>query len=178
MIKLGSPLCQSAPPHGTRTLGRGQRTIGGSGCLLCCFVYVTRALTGVLDLPLLDAHQRILKADGFSGSGLRRHRAARALGMKLRDEDGSEPFDFEVVRAELAAGRPVILGIDYKTGRSSGFSDADHFVVAVRETPDTPPRLHCADPASGATIALQPFQFTYQHAAARFSEMCRLELAT
>jgi hypothetical protein len=53
-----------------------------------------------------------------------------------------------------APRRPVILGIDYKAGRSSGFSDADHFVVLIGE--DAYGHLLVADPTPGRVITIDP----------------------
>lgn len=174
MIDVGVPVNQGSPPHGAEQLGSGARTIGAAGCLLSCLTMVARSLTGHRGLTVLEAHERIKRAGGFVGSGLKRGTAARALGLRLVDADGSERFDIDGVRAELAQGRPVIAGIDYRPGRSSGLSDADHFVVIIDEDDDG--SLIFADPAQGAFVAVRtPLSFSYGRSKmARFAEVCRL----
>lgn len=176
MIDVGIPVSQAAPPHGTEVLGHGPRKHSQAGCFHACWVMAMRALTGNRSLTVLEVHARILAADGFSGSGLRRQRAAKALGLELADPDGSEPFDPDVARAELDAGRPVIVGVDYRPGRSSGFSDSDHFMLLVGHGKDG---FTAVDPASGRKITIRdPAHFAYKgNEDADLVEMCRLRAA-
>lgn len=169
-VDVGIPINQCGRPHGEVTLGKGPRTIAQSGCMLSCFAMVARALTSNRGLSVLEAQARILARNGFVGSGLKRNVAANALGIMLVDADGHERFDMHVIAEEIAAGRPVIVGVDYKDGRSSGMSDADHFLVVVDADEVL---LRCADPSSGALVVMCPDDLVYRRAPARMPEMIR-----
>ncbi len=173
MIDVGTPIRQGAQPHARVTLGHSKRTIAGAGCLLACFVMAARALSAPRDLGLLEAHDAIRNMGGFLGSSLRRSVAAKTLGLRM--PRGVEPFDMDAVRAELAAGRPVIAGTDYREGASSTFSLADHFVLAVAVEGEG---IRCADPASGAEgpafVDFARATTTYRGHPATLTEMVRL----
>jgi hypothetical protein len=137
--------------HGRIILGFGDKTIGQSGCLLTCFAMAYNALTfgrvGVVEL------NEILKtAKSFRGSGLDCPTAAKTLGLAYR-----APVEFtvqEVLDHIEQDDDPVILGVDYKKGRSSGLSDADHFVLAYTtgKTGDGRTTIIAADPATGFDV--------------------------
>lgn len=142
-IRIGKPIKQNDPPHGRQILGDGPKTIGQAGCLLCCLVMAARHIKNTPNLHVLEAHLRIDSVDGFAGSGLVLPKAARALGLKVEDRGRFETF---AVAAALAADKPVIVGIDYKQGQSSGMSSADHFVLALSSSTHA---FGYADPAIG-----------------------------
>lgn len=168
MINVGAVINQGAAPHGAHKLGRGNYTIGQSGCLLCSLTMAARALTQRPELGVLDAHLLIDTHEGFAGSSLIVDHAARALGL---DETSRGHFSLDDVRADLDAGRPVIVGIDFVPGHSSGFSDADHFVLAVALEGDV---LTIADPAVGHTADISTTDTRYQGHTAHLVEQIRL----
>jgi hypothetical protein len=170
VIDIGDPIIQGAAPHGPRQLGHGPRTFALAGCLLACWTMAARAITGNRGLTILEAHHRIMAAGGFAGSGLRRHVASRVLGLRMVDPDGSEPFDRAQLVEELRHAYPVILGLDYKPGRSSGFSDADHFVLAVSHESGS---VGYVDPATGTTRHLLLGGPSYRGVPAIVAEMVR-----
>ena len=53
----------------------------------------------------------------------------------------------------LDAGRPVVAGVDYRRGRSSGFSAADHFITITGRNADG--SYTAVDPAGGHEITLR-----------------------
>lgn len=175
MIDVGVPINQNAIPP-TMILGHGPKTAQKSGCFVASWTMAARPLLNHKGLTFFEAHDKFLKADAFAGSGLRRNRAARALGLELMDPDGSEPWDLAIVRAELTMRRPVIVGVDYREGRSSGFSNADHFCV-VQGFDDG--LLRIVDPNGGRQFNIKdPLRFRYgKNEAARIVEMCRLRAA-
>lgn len=178
-IDVGQRIGQAGAPHGPMKLGLGKRTFTQSGCLFVCLVGVARALVGPKDLQVLDAHTAVLDAGTdaeptFLGSGLFVGRAANALGLELVARRAPS---WPLVRAEIAAGRPVIFGVDYKDGASSGFSDADHFVLAV----DTPMNtfIVCMDPGAKSTLILDVEAPIYRGRPAVVSEiLCFRSLAS
>lgn len=168
MIDVGPFIKQGAPPHGPHILGEGRRTIGQAGCLLSCLVMAARALTPNRSLTVLGAHDLIEDADGFVSSALRLPAACKALGMILesRETYGERPF-----LTDIANHRPVILGIDYKPGHSSGFSDADHFVICI----DADPLMaQVIDPATGTLVTLDLRETVYRNKPADICEMIRI----
>lgn len=142
-MRIGRPIKQGETPHGRQILGDGPKTIGQAGCLLCCLVMAARHIKNTPNLHVLEAHLRIDSVDGFAGSGLVLNKAARALGLKLEDRGR---FETLTVAAALASDNPVIVGIDYKQGQSSGMSSADHFVLALSSSTHA---FGYADPATG-----------------------------
>lgn len=143
MMRIGKPIKQGSLPHGTHQLGEGPKTIGQAGCMLACMTMAARHIRSNPDLGILDAHLLIDQVDGFSGSGLILEKAARALGMHVDDR---ARFDQLAVATSLASEKPVIIGVDYKGGHSSGFSGADHFVLAMTCSTMA---MGFADPATG-----------------------------
>lgn len=176
MIDVGPFIRQGGPPHGGVVLGQGPRTFAEAGCFFCCWVMTARVLTGHRGLTAIEAHDKVRRAGGFVGSGLKRATAARALGMRLADADGSEPFSPTLAESEFREGRPVIAGVDFRVGRSSGFSDADHFILLVGDVGSS---LRAVDPARGQTIDIRdPSRFVYgKSTSARLVEVCRLVCA-
>jgi hypothetical protein len=175
VIDVGVPINQNAlPPE--MILGHGPKRAQKCGCFVASWTMAARPLLNHKGLTFFEAHDKIMKADGFSGSGLRRTRAAKALGLELLDPDGSEPFDLAIARAELTLRRPVIVGIDYREGASSGFSNADHFMVIQGYADGL---LRMVDPNGGRQFNIKsPQAFRYgKNEAARIVEMCRLRAA-
>ena len=178
MINVGTIIKQNAAPHGDHRLGRGTRTIGQAGCLLSCITMAARVVGGRAGLDVLDAHTAIDARSGFAGSGLILDVALPTLGIE-KVERGA--FELDDVRADLLAGRPVVVGVDYREGASSGMSSADHFVLAVGFIEDMMvPTLQVADPAYGRIVMLPLLkqgadtQTIYKGAHADLVEMVRL----
>ena len=163
-IDVGPIIRQGDPPHGARTLGTGPRTIGQAGCLLTCFVMAHRSMHGA-SIGVLEAHARISIAGGFVGSGLITGKAAAALGMVILDRAA---FNADEASRHLAARRPVVIGIDYKAGASSGFSDADHFVLAIGSSATA---IKVADPATARLLDMEFARTFYAGRPARLAEM-------
>jgi hypothetical protein len=168
MIDCAPYIRQGAPPHGPMKLGSGRRTIAQAGCLLSCLVMAARALTPNKKLTVLGAHGLIVDSSGFVGSSLKVPVAAKALGMRF--EERAELRD-DAIMTDLAEGRPVIVGVDYKPGASSGFSDCDHFALAIEYDAGA---LHVVDPATGTLERLALKGTTYSGKGADLAEMIRL----
>lgn len=168
IIDVGPYVRQGAPPHGPMVLGDGKRTVGQAGCLLSCLVMAARALTPNRKVTVIGAHGLIEDAGGFIGSSLKIPVACKALGMKLVERSSPR---MDALISDLVDGRPVILGIDHKPGASSGFSDADHFVLAVEIEMG---RVHFIDPATGALDVFDLKEGMYRKKPADIAEMVRL----
>ena len=168
MIDVGPYVRQGAMPHGPLRLGDGKRTVAQAGCLLSCLVMCARAVTPQKTLTVMGAQAMIDDAAGFLGSSLRLSVAAKALGMVLEER---AKLSIDAVRKSLDEGCPVILGVDYKPGASSGFSDADHFILAVEADAGT---VRFVDPATGLPDATEWRRPIYRGHPADFSEMVRV----
>lgn len=155
---------QGDPPHGGRVLGRGPRTIAQAGCLLCTLVMAHRAIHGGM-LGVLEAHARIDVAKAFVGSGIALDKAATALSMRVVERAA---FHADEAADALAIGQPVIVGVDYKAGASSGLSDADHFVLGVGATALS---ITIADPAVGRLDSIDFARPSYRAKPCRLAEM-------
>jgi hypothetical protein len=117
----------------TTKLGTGRFTIGSSGCFLTSLTMASCQLHGTKKLNPLIANELVKKNNGFSGSALELDRALPALGLKklLRREmtSGNRANLIRRLDNALAAKRPVIMGVDFQKGSSSGESGADHFII-------------------------------------------------
>lgn len=165
-------------PHGTMLLGGGPKTVSKAGCLLCCLVMAARECvpafgnftvkSAIERLRLVEAFGRDLT--GRQTSAMIVPAAAAALGMRLVHRAPS----LTEVEKHLDEMKPVIIGIDYKQGRSSGFSNADHFVLGVRMRDEI---LTVADPATGRILLLDHRAPAYDGLPAVLSEAMFLEAA-
>lgn len=166
-MRLGTLLRQGAAPHGAQTLGNGSRTIAQAGCLLTCLTQCARAL-GTWRLGVLEANAAARDVGAFVGSSLLVERAAKeVLGLTLVRSE----FEVRGLMQHLDAGGLVIVGIDYRQGQSSGFSEADHFVVAVELHEHS---LVTVDPATGGLVVLELDALVYRGQQARLTEMMRV----
>jgi hypothetical protein len=168
MIDVGPYIRQGQLPWGPVRLGDGKRTIAQSGCLLSCLTMAARALTPNKNLTVLGAQQMIDEIDGFVGSSLKVPSACKALGVRLISRATMRP---DAVRTDLELDRPVILGVDYKPGASSGFSDVDHWLLAIEMEGTV---VHFIDPATGTLDELDLAAPIYRKKQADVQEMIRL----
>lgn len=114
--------------HGIREiLGDGPRRISQAGCLLTLLAtaanYYGRDHGANWSVSALNKHFQ--KKQLFTGSGLRFAAVLRELGFAPADRDRVDQI---AIQKHLATDL-VIIGIDYKPGHSSGYSDADHFAM-------------------------------------------------
>lgn len=163
-IIIDPVIAQGSAPHGQTILGNGPKTIGGSGCLFTA-TYMIGKVIGSVPATLLEAHALCRAKKAFIGSALKVPQAAVLFGMV---EDDRTEFDRETLSTKLKEDLPVILGFDYKDGRSSGFSDADHFVVATGMEKNM---VTCADPGSGRMIVIDLDKPIYKKVPLRVCEM-------
>jgi hypothetical protein len=146
---------------GATKLGSGPdaKTIGGRGCAVSSVAMALSKLSGQTLTPgLLDAH---LDAH----EGYKRDAQGHATNNMLWGVAGKavEPpisltrlktLDLESIDAELAAGRPVVLGVDYQAGGSEDTGN-DHWVCLTRHEAGPPDLYFANDPASGGEIRFE-----------------------
>ena len=137
-------------------LGGGGRTIRQSGCFMTSLTMAATKITGDKSLNPRVANQRIRDAGGYSGSNLVVGRASNALGMKVTGRKGMTPGNAAAMGKKLDdnldAGKPVVAGVDYKAGKSSAVSNADHFITITQRNADG--SYTAVDPAGGKEIKL------------------------
>lgn len=138
------PLTQSGIDE---TLGVGNRTIAQAGCMLTCLTMACNELQGS-KFSVQQMNRMLIQANCFAHSGLLFEKALARLGLRQVNRKTASPID---VQMEVEANRAVLLGIDYRPGRSSGFSIADHFILACKFTNGG---FDCVDPATGRWVRL------------------------
>lgn len=119
-------------------------TLASRGCAVTSMAMALSKLSGETLTPgALDAH---LDAHaGYSGNALVWGAAGSATEKSFAVEK-TTAWSASKVDAELAAGRPVVLGVDYKEGGSGGTLGTDHWVCLTRKEGDT---YYANDPATG-----------------------------
>lgn len=137
-------------------LGFGSASIAKAGCMLVCFTMASNALNGTRFSPSL-LNTRLKAANAFASSSLITEKVAKNLGLVIKR---THPQPLEVFDA-LNDGQLVMLGVDYKSGHSSGFSEADHFVLAhsIVQDSDGHEVIIAADPATGHDVYFSVEQF-------------------
>lgn len=175
--EVGPIIRQGEAPHAQLRLGDGPRTVSQAGCLLCCLTQAARLLTSSPRLLVEEALLRIRRNGGFARaldghmtSALVVPAAALAVGLKVVERTKS----LDEVERWLDDGKLVIVGVDYKDGASSGFSAADHFVLAVKMKGRV---LTVADPAFGRLLPLELDHLAYKGITARLTEAIFLDAA-
>jgi len=161
-------------------LGNGSKTISQSGCLLCCLTMAREifsrreAREGVeVNVDTVKVNEFLRANDCFAGSGLLVREACNLLAMRYNGRSARESFD-GICKA-VAGGALVILGIDYKKGKSSGLSDADHFILAHSFING---KLICADATYGKDTEIESLQIQYNNAPATICEATFLSQIT
>jgi hypothetical protein len=133
---------------GDRLLGDSapeSRTVSQKGCAMTSVAMALSKLSGETITPkvldaFLDAH-----------SGYQKNNITWAVAGKVTEQpislDKKTTWSLDTINAELAAGRPVVLGVDYKDDPKT-----DHWVCLTRREPGPPELYYANDPASGEEI--------------------------
>lgn len=147
----GTPLFKQADPewHAVK-LGKAT-TIGKSGCAMTCVAMALSKLSGETITPkALDAW--LDKNHGYAGDSLNWARAGQLKGQTL-----SKPaWSLDTLDANLAAGKPVVIGVDYKKGSKGGANGTDHWILLTgkKTADDGSTRYLANDPGTGKAIEL------------------------
>jgi spore coat assembly protein SafA len=146
----GTPMFrQGDAAWGGRTLG-SNRSIAAAGCAMTATAMALSKISGHVITPLqLDAW--LDKNGGYSGDGINWSRAAQMAGL-----GASKPgWSMSTINAQLDAGRPVVIGVDYHAGSGGGNNGTDHWItVTGRSTAGGQTVYHANDPATGQQITL------------------------
>jgi len=145
----GTPLFRQGDPRwARRQLGEStSTTIAAAGCAMTAMAMALSKVAGAVYTPLqLDTY--LDASEGYEGNAVRWDVAARMVGYHA----AKAPWSIEAVAAELAEGRPVVVGVDYKPGSKGGKDGTDHWIVVTSVTEDGV--FSANDPATGQAIHL------------------------
>lgn len=140
---------------GTRLLGDGATmpaTIGSKGCAMTSVAMALSKLSGETITPavldgFLDAHE------GYVGNGIQWSTAGKVMDPSISVRK-TTTWSLDTLNQELDAGRPVVLGVDYRDGASGGKLGTDHWVCLTRR--DKESGVYFAnDPATGSEITFR-----------------------
>lgn len=147
----GTPIFkQGDPAWGLDRLGR-RETIGSAGCAMCATAMAISRISGRDITPKeLDAH--LDRTRGYSGDALDWHKAAAARGLSTQRQS----LTLSALDAQLDAGRPAVVGVDYKAGSGGGANGTDHWVTVTRKETGASgqPTYWANDPGTGKEIQL------------------------
>jgi peptidoglycan hydrolase-like protein with peptidoglycan-binding domain len=135
---------------GSRALGTGS-SLSAAGCAMTATAMAISKISGRnIDPGQLD--QYLDKNGGYSGNAVRWDVAARAGGLNAQ----APGWSLNRIDKELSAGRPVVVGVDYKRGSNGGGNGTDHWVTVTGKRTENGRTVYTAnDPANG-----QRFTFT------------------
>lgn len=150
-LRNGTPLYRQGDSRwGSRTLGRNY-TIASAGCAMTATAMAISKISGrPINPGELDAY--LDRNGGYSGDALYWDKAAHARGLHA-----SRPsWSLSTIDANLKAGRPVVIGVDYKAGSGGGANGTDHWITIVgRKTDNSGRVVYIAhDPANGGVMYL------------------------
>jgi peptidoglycan hydrolase-like protein with peptidoglycan-binding domain/LysM repeat protein len=135
-----------------RTLGPSS-SIGGAGCAMTATAMAVSKISGKTINPgQMDAW--LDKNGGYggkSGNSLDWNKAAQMGGLSSKSPDWS----LDTINKQLDAGRPVVVGVDYKPGSKGGANGTDHWIaITGRGQENGKPVYYANDPMSGKQITL------------------------
>ena len=140
----GTPLYRQGDEEwGGRMLGSNRR-VSSHGCAMTATAMAISKISGQPITPgeldqFLDRHR------GYSGDNIRWDEAAAARGLGV----ANQPFSINAVNEQIDAGRPVVIGVDYKNGAGT-----DHWITVTRRERDAQgvSTYYANDPATGQEI--------------------------
>ncbi|WP_224240637.1 glucosaminidase domain-containing protein [Hyalangium gracile] len=147
----GTPIFkQGDAAWGGRTLGSSS-SLSAAGCAMTSTAMAISKISGKTINPgQLD--QFLDKNGGYSGNALVWDKAAQAAGLHA-----SKPgWSMDTINKQIDAGRPVVVGVDYKSGSGGGSNGTDHWItVTGRGQEGGKPVYYANDPATGKQITLR-----------------------
>ncbi|WP_306819200.1 transglycosylase SLT domain-containing protein [Archangium lipolyticum] len=147
--KDGTPMYrQGDSDWGSRTLGSGS-TVAAQGCAMTAAAMAVSKISGkVINPGELDRH--LDKNGGYSGNAIIWDKAAKAAGLGA----SKQAWSLDKINKQIDAGRPVVVGVDYKAGGDSK-TGTDHWItITGRGKQNGKPVYYANDPATGKQITL------------------------
>ena len=128
-------------------------SIGRAGCAMVSTAMAIGKISGKPITPSelddwLDQHK------GYAGDSLDWSKAAAARDLKCQNER----FKLATIDANLEAGKPCVIGVDYKQGGAGGPNGTDHWICLVAKETDAKGKVSylANDPGTGRTVRLTP----------------------
>jgi uncharacterized protein (TIGR02594 family) len=129
---------------GNRALGTGG-SMSASGCAVTATAMALSKISGRTITPG-ELDKFMDRNGGYSGNAINWNAAARMIGGSM----SSASWSMSSINRQLDAGRPVVIGVDYKQGSNGGANGTDHWVtVTGRGTENGRAVYYANDPASG-----------------------------
>lgn len=152
----GTPMYkQSDSEWGATKLGNDDtpKTIAARGCAMSSVAMALSKLSGEALTPAaldsyLDTH------NGYDGNSLKWAKAGQATQSPI-SVTKTTTWNLDSINTSLDAGRPVVLGVDYKPGASGGALGTDHWVCLTRRDTKDKDVYYANDPATGAEVCFR-----------------------
>lgn len=130
LSREGVPLLKQGDPRWAKRVLEAKKTIKQAGCAITCAAMVLSKLSGKNVSPI-DLDRYFDEQKAYKDDGLNWNIAAAFVGA-----DCDYKYDLSGVDQELAAGRPVVCGVDYKRGSNGGAGGTDHWIVLLAKRHD------------------------------------------
>ncbi|MBN1208936.1 MAG: LysM peptidoglycan-binding domain-containing protein [Myxococcaceae bacterium] len=135
---------------GSRTLGRSS-SLAAAGCAMTATAMAVSKISGKTINPgQMDAW--LDKNGGYAGNGLIWGKAAQMGGLSA----AKAGWNLDTINKQVDAGRPVVIGVDYKAGSNGGSNGTDHWITVTGRGQENGKSVYYAnDPATGKQITLR-----------------------
>ena len=141
----GTPLYKQGDAQwGSRRLGTSS-SLSAAGCAMTATAMAVSKITGKIINPgEMDAY--LDRNNGYSGNALKWGSAAAMGGLGA----AKQAWNLGTINKQIDAGRPVVVGVDYKAGSGGGANGTDHWItITGRGTQNGKPRLLRERPGHG-----------------------------
>jgi len=147
----GTPIFKQGDAQwGSRTLGKSS-SLSAAGCAMTSMAMAVSKIKGEVINPG-EMDQYLDKNGGYVGNGLVWGKAAQMGGLTA----SKSAFNFDTINKQIDAGRPVVIGVDYKAGSNGGANGTDHWMtVTGRGQENGKPVYFVNDPATGKQISMR-----------------------
>ncbi|WP_426750522.1 transglycosylase SLT domain-containing protein [Myxococcus sp. Y35] len=146
----GTPLYKQGDAQwGSRRLGTSS-SLSAAGCAMTATAMAVSKITGKTINPgEMDAY--LDRNNGYAGNALKWGSAAAMGGLGA----AKQAWKLDTINKQIDAGRPVVVGVDYKAGSGGGANGTDHWItITGRGTQNGKPVYYANDPATGKEITL------------------------
>ncbi len=146
----GTPMYRQGDPQwGSRRLGSSS-SLAAAGCAMTATAMAVSKITGKTINPgEMDAW--LDRNGGYAGNALMWGKAAQMGGLGA----SKQAWNFNTINKQIDAGRPVVIGVDYKAGSNGGANGTDHWITITGRGREGGKNVYYAnDPATGKQITL------------------------
>lgn len=147
----GTPMYRQGDEQwGSRRLGTSS-SLSAAGCAMTATAMAVSKITGkVINPGEMDAY--LDKNNGYSGNALNWGSAAGMGGLGA----SKQAWNLNTINKQIDAGRPVVVGVDYRAGSNGGSNGTDHWItITGRGQENGKPVYYANDPATGKEITLR-----------------------